>query len=40
MIFSGELAEDYRLEVSLSSALRDCSTDVGEVSMHVIVVKG
>ena len=39
-ILLGGLAEDYRLEVSLSSAQRNCPTDVEEVSMHVFVVKG
>ena len=36
----GGLAEDYRQEDSLSSALRNCPTDEEEVSMHVTVVKG
>ena len=35
----GELAEDYRPEDSLPSALRNCSTDIEEVSMHAIEEK-
>ena len=39
-ILLGGLAEDYRPEDSLPSALRNCPTDGEEVSMHAIVVKG
>ena len=39
-ILLGGLAEDYRPEDSLPPALRNCSTDVEEVSMHATVVKG
>ena len=38
-ILLGELAEDYRPEDSLPSALRNCSTDIEEVSMHAIEEK-
>ena len=39
-ILLGGLAEDYRPEDSLPSALRNCPMDGEEVSMHAIVVKG